>query len=374
MDTRSILFSLIILCIGCNRPVADKQIDIIGHVKHIPHGKVYLTSAFHWDVFQDSAVVRNDSFHFRIKVPASFEPYYAGISYIDTTGRIRGFQFIDPVQTTEKQIHSQNAFVLEPGVTTITGELVCQGEGDSYYCKGLEIKSGKETALMYQLQTTSFGALGRRDSSNRVALIKKYSRIIRENSTAYTLLQGIYEAREQYTNKELEDLIVLFDKNVQQAETARKLKSFMDTRANFRKDKSALAATDTAGNTKNWISPAARFNLLVFWASWCGPCRSEIPSLKKIRARFSDQDVHMVNISIDKSRAAWIDALQFEAMPWEQVKVDSAEIARVKAGFNFSAIPLTVLTDHTGKELRRYAGFGENTEKELVALLEQLLK
>lgn len=371
---RIAFFFLLMTGIGCNPPATGNEIEIIGHVKNIPHGKVYLADAFHWDTFQDSAIIRKDSFHFRRSVSSSFEPYYASIAYIDNEGRIRNLRYINRELTTEKQGYQHSAFVLEPGIIRITGNLTCFGEGDSYYCNGLTIDAGKETEVMYKHQMSGFGTLGTADPSRRAAIIKRYSSEITEYPMAYTLLQDIYGSKEEYTDKELESLMSLFNKEVQHSATAGKLRDFIGTRATFRKEKSVLAATDTAGSKKNWVVASSRFNLLVFWASWCGPCRSEIPELKKVRARFSDKDVHMISISIDKSCADWMKAVRQEAMPWEQVKVDSTEINRVKAGFNFSAIPLTVVTDHTGKEIRRYSGFSGNTEKELLSLFDALLK
>ncbi|NLR66501.1 AhpC/TSA family protein [Chitinophaga varians] len=368
------IFLLLVTGTGCKAPVIDKKIEIIGHIKNIPNGKVYLANAFRWDVFLDSAVVKNDSFCFRMTVPPSFEPYYACISYIDSAGRTRSFSYINRVLTTEKQGYRHSAFVLEPGVISINGALVCRTEQGIFYCDGMEIKAGKETEVMYKHQMTGFGRLGTSDSSRRAAIIRRYSRDIKEYPMAYTLLQNIYDAKEEYTDRELENLLSLFNKEVQHSGTAARLKSFMDTRTNFRKEPSALVATDTAGNKKNWIAGSSRYNLLVFWASWCGPCRSEIPVLKNIHAKFNDKDVHMTSISIDKNTADWMKAVRLEAMSWEQVKVDSAGITRVKEGFNFSAIPLTVITDHTGKEIKRYSGFGGNTEKELISLFEELLK
>ena len=56
-----------------------------------------------------------------------------------------------------------------------------------------------------------------------------------------------------------------------------------------------------------------------FWASWCGPCRGEIPHLKEAYAKYADKGVAFFSVSIDKSDAAWKKALVEENMPWEQV-------------------------------------------------------
>ncbi len=57
--------------------------------------------------------------------------------------------------------------------------------------------------------------------------------------------------------------------------------------------------------------------LVVLWASWCGPCRSEIPKLKEIYATKAS-DLSIISISIDTNKEAWYLAMEQENMPWEQ--------------------------------------------------------
>lgn len=58
--------------------------------------------------------------------------------------------------------------------------------------------------------------------------------------------------------------------------------------------------------------------LLCFWASWCGPCRKEIPILKSIYHKFSSKNFEMISISLDSDTIQWKKALSEEKMNWLQ--------------------------------------------------------
>jgi len=55
--------------------------------------------------------------------------------------------------------------------------------------------------------------------------------------------------------------------------------------------------------------------IIVFWASWCGPCRSEIPEIKEIYKKYKNSKVDIINISIDENTNSWKKALVEEKMP-----------------------------------------------------------
>jgi len=88
--------------------------------------------------------------------------------------------------------------------------------------------------------------------------------------------------------------------------------------------------------------------LIDFWASWCGPCRAEIPNLKEAYAMFKDKGVEFLSVSVDKSSDEWKKAMTQEQMPWPQILAPQSgkEIMEL---YQFSGIPFIVLIDKEGK-------------------------
>ena len=83
-----------------------------------------------------------------------------------------------------------------------------------------------------------------------------------------------------------------------------------------------------------------------FWASWCGPCRKEIPNLKKLYELYKSKGLEIVSVSIDQKEDAWKKALAEEKLPWPN-GLDRAGIAD---SYKVRFIPAIFLVDGaTGK-------------------------
>lgn len=117
-------------------------------------------------------------------------------------------------------------------------------------------------------------------------------------------------------------------------------------------------------NVKDIVA-GKKYILIDFWASWCGPCRKEIPNLKTAYTEYSGKGFEILSISIDKDEKAWQKALEQEKMLWPNLHDDD----KVSKSFNVKAIPATYLVDGKGVII------GDNLRgADLEAKLKELLK
>ena len=107
------------------------------------------------------------------------------------------------------------------------------------------------------------------------------------------------------------------------------------------------------------------YTLVELWASWCGPCRADIPHLKETYQRYHEKGFEMISISIDDDKEAWLKAVKEEEMPWIQVygangKSYTKECMKL---FGVSGVPSCVLIDKEGNVLSTNARGGWLNEK-----------
>lgn len=91
-----------------------------------------------------------------------------------------------------------------------------------------------------------------------------------------------------------------------------------------------------------------KYVLVDFWASWCGPCMGEMPYLKECYAKYKDKGFEIVGISLDKNRAAWINAIAQKELSWPQYSDLDQFDNEAASTYQVSSIPWNFLCDKEG--------------------------
>jgi thiol-disulfide isomerase/thioredoxin len=110
--------------------------------------------------------------------------------------------------------------------------------------------------------------------------------------------------------------------------------------------------------------------LLDFWASWCGPCRAQMPALARLHSQIRDQDVVVLGVNDDTSPGTALDYMREHGYSWPSFYNGSDGDARDK--FKVAAIPTLILIDTMGRIADYQIGAGFTTEKSIRASLIKL--
>ena len=126
--------------------------------------------------------------------------------------------------------------------------------------------------------------------------------------------------------------------------------------ANYEKRKPGIQFHELEMNDVNdqevklsqWVGKG-NYVLVDFWASWCGPCRREMPYVISVYEQYHAKGFDVVGVSLDQKKEAWINAIQQMGMKWQQMSDLKGWKCAAADLYGISSIPSNVLVDPTGK-------------------------
>jgi thiol-disulfide isomerase/thioredoxin len=364
-----VIIFLLNIVIGCKNKTSNK-ITISGSISESLHKiegrKLYLIDLEKKDVIKDSTVVKDYKFSFNLTSDSSFIPFRAKLSYRDTIrdprilkdygikdfiSNIRPLGIVNPYDSN----FIESSFYVDEGETILTSL--------SSKSNNLTINGGKQNIPFYKHVTLKHLHDG--FDSLRKAAMDYNKTIIRQYSYSYDLLFQLDKIKHGMTVQELTVLSDLFDKNMNAPARFKEYIDYISSKKTTNNSSYPYIELDDNKGVKTNLLDNSKFKLLIFWASWCGPCRAEIPTLKKIFAKYGTQGLSMVSVSIDNSKENWNLALMQEKMPWKQLIVSESEKPKIDAIFDIKSIPVMFLIDSQNQLVERIVGMDEETYKRI---------
>lgn len=375
----SIPIIAILICIAAFRTSAPLVIK--ANINGTTDGqKVYLKYADVSSDMIDSAVVTNGQFSFNTKLTSprflsiilqnEKEPYRSkGLNLLASEGTVQISGNIDGLK---QSYELRESGALADGITIsgsplhdaylkyYTRKSAYDKERDSLFMKAyipyLNPGKGKQKGPMQ----TGIDIVSKIDkvSNERTAYIMQY--VLKNKPSdllAFIAMQGINQSN--ITTTEIHKLVAHFKGYSSESPF---YKGFLDKAAITKKTaigSSLLDYTlqDIDGKDRK-ISEFAgkgKYVLLEFWASWCGPCRADIPHIKEVYEAYHPQGFDIVSISLDEKQDAWIKAIKEEQLEnkWPQLVAKDAFKSDIAKEYRINGIPACLLFDPNGKLVTR---------------------
>ena len=105
--------------------------------------------------------------------------------------------------------------------------------------------------------------------------------------------------------------------------------------------------------------------LMTFWASWCGPCRQELPELEKLVDELAEEGFVLITINMDQTPAMGTRFLQQNDIDVPAYRMDPRALTQL----GVKALPTNLLLDREGRPVQIYRGYSPEVPGEIRRLI-----
>lgn len=105
--------------------------------------------------------------------------------------------------------------------------------------------------------------------------------------------------------------------------------------------------TDVDGKTYSLKDFRGKYLYIDMWATWCGPCRQELPYLKQLEAKYRGRNITFLSLSIDHDRAKWTEKVRSGTLTGTQLLIGRG--SRFQRDYGITGIPHFILIDPQGR-------------------------
>jgi thiol-disulfide isomerase/thioredoxin len=210
-----------------------------------------------------------------------------------------------------------------------------------------DIQAGKRTEAALADDLKQFDALL---AEHKGEVTDAVARILYMKATLYSEVIGDTAKAEALMNQlktEFKDTAFVADLEKQEAReaAAKKLQASLVEGAQF----PDFNETDVVGKPLSIANDKGKVVLIDFWATWCPPCRAELPNVIATYQKYHDQGFDIIGISLDQNRTNLLDFIKENKMTWPQYFDGRGWENKLAVKYGIEAIPMDFLLDGNGK-------------------------
>ncbi len=110
-----------------------------------------------------------------------------------------------------------------------------------------------------------------------------------------------------------------------------------------------FTCTDIDSNLISLNNFKGKYVYIDFWATWCGPCRHELPEYIRLHSEYKGKDIAFVSISLDENKKNWEKSILEHKPEYISLIAENGWNSKVSKAYQISGIPTFVLIDREGK-------------------------
>ncbi|MFC0877846.1 TlpA family protein disulfide reductase [Saccharicrinis sp. FJH2] len=174
-------------------------------------------------------------------------------------------------------------------------------------------------------------------------IINNYLNLVKKYPDSYALAKTVKMMIDWPQAEDAKRIYDLFSERIKATDQGQYLKNYIERKLHFKVFENIKLPNWETEKPEYIIQDTSKYCLVVFSASWCGPCHEQIPVLKEIYNELGSKlDIVYVSTDRKKTMAAWKDLMIKEKIPWRSV-LSGYENGQVSIKYFVTTIPCTYL-------------------------------